>query len=133
MKVKYTYPAIFEPAEEGGYLVDFPDIPSCYTEGDTMEEALSMAKDCLEMMLVHYEDENIPVPSPSDSRSIKTEHVVSYVLADTGEWRRLVDNRAVKKTLSIPAWLNAKAEKAAINFSQTLQEALAGKLHVSLA
>ena len=131
--MKYTYPAIFEPAEEGGYLVDFPDIPSCYTEGDTMEEALSMAKDCLEMMLVHYEDENIPVPSPSDSRSIKTEHVVSYVLADTDEWRRLVDNRAVKKTLSIPAWLNAKAEKAAINFSQTLQEALAGKLHVSLA
>ena len=55
-----------------------------------------------------------------------------YVLADTNEWRREFDSRAVKKTLSIPSWLNSMAERAAINFSQTLQEALCQKLGVSL-
>lgn len=122
--MKYTYPAIFEPAEEGGYLVDFPDIKGCFTDGDDMADALYMAKDCLEMMLVHYEDEGLPIPPPSDARSIQTPHIVSLVLADTDEWRRTMDNRAVKKNCTIPAWLNARAEKAGVNFSQVLQDSL---------
>ncbi len=129
--MKYTYPAIFETGEEGEIEVSFPDIKGCFTYGDDMADALEMAKDCLEMMLVHYEDEKLPIPSASDSRSIKTNGIVSLVLADTDEWRRQFDNRAVKKNCTIPAWLNSKAEKAGVNFSQVLQDALKKILNVS--
>ena len=121
--MKYVYPAIFEP-DEDKIGVSFPDVPGCFTFGDDMADAIEMAQDCLEMMLVHYEDEGLAVPAPSDAKGVRTEHTVSLVLADTDEWRRQMDNRAIKKTLSIPSWLNSKAEKAGVNFSQVLQDAL---------
>lgn len=122
--MKYVYPAIFERAEEGGYNVTVPDIPGTFTQGDDMADAILMAEDAIAMMLADYEDEQKPVPAPSSIDAIKTEGIVSLVRADTDEWRRLVDNRAVKKTLSIPGWLNSRAEKAGVNFSQVLQDAL---------
>lgn len=128
----YVYPVIFEEAEEGGYVVTVPDIPCCFTQGDDMADAIFMAEDVIAMMLADYEDRGEAVPTPSKIEDIKTSGVVSLVRADTDEWRKLVDNKAVKKTLSIPSWLNRKAEKAAINFSQTLQDALCQKLGVSL-
>lgn len=129
--MKYTYPVIFEPAEEGGFIVSVPDISGCFTEGDSMAEAMEMAKDALETMLVHYEDNKKDIPPASDIKSIKTDFIVSYILADTDEWRRQFDNRAVKKNCTIPAWLNYKAEKASVNFSQVLQDALKKILGVS--
>lgn len=129
--MKYTYPVIFEPAEEGGFIVSVPDVSGCFTDGETMTEAMEMAKDALEMMLVHYEDNKMQIPPASDIKSIKTDFIVSYVLADTDEWRKQFDNRAVKKNCTIPAWLNYKAEKASINFSQVLQDALKKILGVS--
>ena len=126
--MKYVYPAIFEEAEEGGYNVTVPDIPGAFTCGDDMAEAIFMAEDVIAMMLADYEDEKKAVPIPSKISDIKTDGIVSLVRADTDEWRKLVDNKAVKKTLSIPSWLNSKAEKAGLNFSQTLQEALVAKL-----
>lgn len=128
----YVYPVIFEEAEEGGYVVTVPDIPCCFTQGDDMADAIFMAEDVIAMMLADYEDRGEAVPTPSKIEDIKTSGVVSLVRADTDEWRKLVDNKAVKKTLSIPSWLNKKAERAAINFSQTLQDALCQKLGVSL-
>lgn len=128
--MKYTYPAIFEP-DEGKIGVEFPDVKGCITYGDDMADALEMAKDCLDMMLAHYEDEGLAIPPASDIRTIQTPHVVSYVLADTDEWRRQMDSRAVKKTLTLPGWLNSKAEKAGVNFSQVLQDALKKLLNVS--
>lgn len=130
--MKYVYPVIFEDAEEGGYVVTVPDIPCCFTQGEDMADAIFMAEDVLAMMLAEYEDEGKPVPTPSKIEDVKTTGIVSLVRADTDEWRKLVDNKAVKKTLSIPGWLNRKAERAAINFSQTLQDALCQKLGVSL-
>lgn len=130
--MKYVYPVIFEDAEEGGYVVTVPDIPCCFTQGDDMADAIFMAEDVIAMMLAEYEDEGKPVPTPSKIEDVKTTGIVSLVRADTDEWRKLVDNKAVKKTLSIPGWLNRKAERAAINFSQTLQDALCQKLGVSL-
>lgn len=129
--MKYTYPVIFEPAEEGGFIVSVPDVSGCFTDGETMTEAMEMAKDALEMMLVHYENNKMPIHPASDIKSIKTDFIVSYVLADTDEWRKQFDNRAVKKNCTIPAWLNYKAEKASINFSQVLQDALKKILGVS--
>lgn len=130
--MKYVYPVIFEDAEEGGYVVTVPDIPCCFTQGEDMADAIFMAEDVIAMMLAEYEDEGKPVPAPSKIEDVKTSGIVSLVRADTDEWRKLVDNKAVKKTLSIPGWLNRKAERAAINFSQTLQDALCQKLGVSL-
>ena len=89
-----------------------------------MADAIFMAEDVIAMMLADYEDEGKPVPVPSSINDIKTSGVVSLVRADTDEWRKLVDNKAIKKTLSIPSWLNSRAEKAGVNFSQVLQDAL---------
>lgn len=132
--MKYVYPAVFEEAEEGGYIVTVPDVPCAFTQGDDMADAIFMAEDVLAMMLADYEDSKKTIPPVSDIKEMeKTANgVVSYVMADTDEWRKSVDNRAIKKTLSIPSWLNKKAEKASINFSQTLQEALCQKLGVAM-
>lgn len=132
--MKYVYPVVFEPAEEGGYVVTVPDIPSTFTQGDNMADAIFMAQDVIAMMLSFYEDEGKPVPEPSDIKEVEktTDGIVSLVMADTDEWRKSVDSKAVKKTLSIPSWLNKKAEKASINFSQTLQDALCQKLGVAM-
>ena len=129
--MKYVYPAIFVE-DDGKIGVDIPDIKGCHTFGDNLTEAMEMAKDALEMMLVSYEDDNQDIPAPSKIKDIKANGFVSYVLADTDEWRREFDSKAVKKTLSIPSWLNFRAERADINFSQTLKEALCQKLGVSL-
>ncbi len=129
MLMKYVYPAIFEPAKEGGYIVSVPDIEGCFTEGDTLAEAMAMAQDAIAMMMVYYEDNNKKIPLSSSINDIdKTKGIVSYVLADTDQWRKTFDNKAVKKTLSIPSWLNTKALNAGLNFSQVLQEALIERL-----
>jgi predicted RNase H-like HicB family nuclease len=129
--MKYVYPAIFVE-DDGKIGVDFPDIKGCHTFGDNLAEAMEMAKDVLEMMLASYEDDGQILPAPSRFEDIKTSGFISYVLADTNEWRREFDSKAIKKTLSIPSWLNFRAERADINFSQTLKEALCQKLGVSL-
>jgi len=125
--MKYVYPAIFEN-DDGKIGVSVPDIPGCFTFGDDMAEALLMAEDAIAMMLVQYENEGQSVPVASSISDIKTDGIVSLVLADTEKWRKQFDNRAVKKTLTIPSWLNGLAEKEGLNFSQVLQEALQSKL-----
>ena len=128
--MRYVFPGVFEPSEEGGYVVSIPDIEGCFTEGNTLAEALYMAQDALAMMLVYYEDHGMNVPEPSDLDKIDVSEgsIVTLVLADTDQWRKVFDNKAVKKTLSIPSWLNTKATNAGFNFSQVLQEALIAKL-----
>ena len=128
--MKYVFPAVFEK-DEDKISVRVPDVKGCITLGDDMADAMEMAKDALEMMLVHFEDHGEPIPSASDIKAIETRGVVSYVLADTDEWRKSMDNKAVKKTLSIPNWLNVKAETAGVNFSQVLQEALKQRLNIA--
>ena len=129
--MKYIYPAVFSE-DDGKIGVDVPDIKGCHTFGDNMIEAFEMARDAIEMMLVSFEDDNQDIPVPSKINDIKTDGYVSYVLADTDRWRKEFDNKAIKKTLSIPRWLNFKAEKAEINFSQTLKEALCQKLGLAI-
>lgn len=129
--MKYVYPVVFEE-DEGKIGVTVPDIPSTYTFGDDMADAIFMAQDVIAMMLADYEDSGKTIPEPSKIEDIKTDGIVSLVVADTDEWRKLVDNKAIKKTLTIPSWLNKKAEKAAVNFSQVLQDALCQKLGVTL-
>ncbi|MBQ1659371.1 MAG: type II toxin-antitoxin system HicB family antitoxin [Clostridia bacterium] len=129
---KYVYPAIFTKEAEGGYSVSFPDVKGCYTQGETLTEALEMAEDALGLMLCTYEDKKIEIAVPTDIHDIHVEsnQTVSLVLCDTVKIRKEIDNRAVKKTLSIPQWLNTMAEERNINFSQILQKALKAELNI---
>lgn len=129
---KYVYPAIFTPEEEGGYSVFFPDLESCYTCGNDLQDAMFMANDVLAFVLYDYETEGRKIPAPSKAEDIQKEgnDFVNYVACDTVEYARMHDNRAVKKTLTIPQWLNDAALRYNINFSQVLQEALMEKVGV---
>ena len=126
----YIYPAIFEPSEAGGYCITFPDLPGCITEGDTLDEAMYMAKDALELYLFNLEDEDeeIPVPSAPESIETKNHTFVVPVKAYMPLIREELANKSVKKTLTIPYWLNKAAESSHINFSQVLQFALKERL-----
>ena len=128
--MKYAYPAIFEP-DEDKIAVSFPDIECCFTFGDDMADAILMGEDVLAMTLAYFEDEGKPIPPPSKISDISTPHTVSFVRADTDAWRKEVDDAAVRKNCTIPNWLNKKAEKAGVNFSQVLQDALKKLLNVS--
>lgn len=130
--MKYVYPAVFTPEESGLYAVDFPDLKNCFTSGKGLPEAMEMAQDVLCMTLYDMEQAEQAIPPVSDISSVAHEanEFVSLVACDTLEYRKLHASAAVKKTLSIPAWLNAMAEKQGVNFSQVLQEALKEKLHV---
>lgn len=129
---RYVYPALFVPAEEGGYAVEFPDIEGCYSQGETLSEAIEMAEDALCLMLYDAEEAGREIPIPSDISDIKAdkESVVSYVHCDTMEYRKYFVNKSVKKTLTIPLWLNTMAERNEINFSELLQTALKQELGI---
>lgn len=130
---RYTYPAIFSKESDGAYSVLFPDLEGCYTCGDNLGDALYMASDVLAFTLYDYEKNHREIPKPSDSKKIKTNRnqFVNFVTCDTLEYQRRNSNKAVKKTLSIPEWLDAAATAAGINFSQTLQDALKEKIGVA--
>jgi len=130
---KYVYPAIFSPSEDGGFTVSFPDVSGCYTEGDTLAEAIEQAKDALCLMLYDLEEREEAIPVPTSINDVTTEKndIVSLVACDTLEYRKFFDKKAVKKTLTIPNWLNTMAERSDINFSAALQEALIEKLHIN--
>lgn len=127
---KYVYPAVFTKEESGLYSIEFPDIPGCYTQGDDIVDGMAMAEDVLALMLYQYETDGTSIPAPSKIEDIKApdKAFVTYISADTMHYRKKFDSKAVKKTLTIPAWMNEDATALGLNFSQILQEALAQKL-----
>ena len=131
--MKYAYTAVFTPEENGAFSVHFPDLPGCYTSGDNMPDTVYMAQDALCLWLYDMEQDRKPIPPAGNPRDIKTEEneFTSVVAVDTETYRRFYENKSVKKTLSIPMWLNDKAERANVNFSQTLQKALKMELQVA--
>lgn len=128
--MKYVYPAIFTPLPTGEYDVRIPNLPGCITCGKDLVDAIEMAEDATAMWLCDAEDNQESIPAPSEELSVAEPQFISLIVADTDAYRKENDNRAVKKTLTIPSWLNFKAEKANINFSQTLQNALIKELGV---
>lgn len=126
--MKYVYPAIFTE-ENGQYLVSVPDLSGCHTFGGDLTEAIEMVRDAMAMWLCIAEDKKEEIPKPS--LSLKADNgIVSFVDVDTVVYRKMNDNKAVKKTLSIPSWLNAQAELSGINFSNVLQNALIEQLNI---
>lgn len=129
---KYIYPAIFTQEKNGLYSVAFPDLQGCYTQGESLNDAYEMAQDVLCLCLYELEQSNVTTPTPTNANDINhlQNEIVSLVSVDTLEYRRFYDNKAVKKTLTIPSWLNDMAEHEEINFSYVLQTALKEKLNV---
>lgn len=129
---KYTFPAVFTPEEEGGYSIRFPDIECCCTSAETLTEGMDNANDVLTLMLYDMEETNRTIPNASDIKDIKTEgkEFTTLVCCDTVEYRKFFNSKTVKKTLSIPAWLNTLAEREGINFSAVLQKALKAELNI---
>lgn len=130
---KLFYPALFHKAEEGGFWISFPDLPECLTQGDDMAQAYEMAVDALGLALVCREKESQPIPVASDPTAILPEpdSFLAVIEFDMLAYKKRTDSRAVKKTLSIPSWLNDAATTAGLNFSQVLQDALKAQLHIN--
>lgn len=124
-KDRYIYPAVFHYAEDG-ISIEFPDLPGCLSCGYTTEEALSMAKEALELHLYGMEKDGDPIPEPSELTDIELQSNERIVLIEVymPPVRDEQENKAVKKTLTVPKWLNDIAEKEKINFSQVLQTGL---------
>lgn len=126
--MKLVYPAVFTPYEDdsGGYSVTFPDLPGCVTGGDDMAEALLMAVDAASgWILTELEDGN-KIPKASEYKDIHRDNneLVSLVALDMDAYSAKYGSKAVKKTLTIPAWLNTFVEEQGISCSKVLQEAL---------
>lgn len=131
---KLFYPAIFHTAEEGGFWITFPDIPECMTQGDDMQQAYEMAVDALGLALSSRKEEKleIPVPSAPHQIAISANEYCVVIEFDMLAYQKRTNSKAVKKTLTIPEWLNEEAVTLGINFSQVLQEALMQKIGAKL-
>lgn len=127
--MKLAYPIILTPYEDhnGGYVVEVPDLPGCVTGGDNIAEALLMAQDAASGWVLTELEAGRPAPTPSDPRSIKMEDptsTVSMVALDMDAYAAQYGGKAVRKNVTIPAWLDTWAQKAGINYSGMLRNAL---------
>lgn len=121
----FVYPAIFHK-EEDAYWVEFPDLDGCHTYGASIAETMEAAQEALAAYLLTLLEQGSPIVSPSDISSIHVDNgFSSLVSCDINQYK---DTKAVKKTLTIPSWLNDRAVSMGVNFSQVLQEALISKI-----
>lgn len=130
--MKYIYPAIFTKTSTG-YIVEFPDLSGCFTQGKNFLEAFKMAEEVLSEYIIILENDKIEIPNSSlvEDISLKDDEVVNLISIDTIKYRREVSqNKVVKKTLTIPAWLNQIALNKNINFSLVLKKALIEELNL---
>ena len=131
LKNDYIFPALFT-YDADGITVEFPDLPGAITAGDTEDEALLMAKECLELHLYGMEEDKDEIPNAS--HIINIEHnknqAIVVIKANMRATRDEMNNKAVKKTLTIPKWLNDEAMNKKINFSAILKEALKDELGI---
>ena len=129
LKKKIFYPVIFEP-EEVGVAVYVPDIPGCITRGDSLEEALDNVQDAIGLILQGKSPNDFPLASPPNRIKLDNQQFVMMVAFDKLAFDRKYNAKAVKKTLSIPAWLNNLALEQNVNFSNLLQKALIEELGI---
>lgn len=131
--MKETYPIILTP-DSNDYIVYIPDF-SINTQGNNLTEAIQMARDAIGLMGIDMEDDKKQLPKPSSikdiSFNIKDDEIVTLVDVDFSEYRRKNDLKTVKKNCTIPSWLNFEAEKAGVNFSAVLQNALKNELNIT--
>lgn len=132
---KYYYPAVFHQAEsQTGFWVSFPDLDGCITQGSSLEEAVNMAVEALGLYVETLQkdlDKELPVASmPGKITLDKESDFVMMIEYDPIAYAKKNSNKSVKKTLTIPEWLNELAENRNINFSKLLQKALIKELEI---
>lgn len=126
----YAFPA-FLYYDDDGISIEFPDLPGCFPCADTTEDAFRNAREALGLHLFGMEQDGEPIPAPTPIQQLSPEDgaVVSMVEVFMPAVRERMNTKMVKKTLTIPAWLNALALENGVNFSQVLQDALKSRLH----
>ena len=131
MKDRYSFIAVFD-VEDDGISVEFPDLPGCLPCAETMEEALKNAQEALGLHLWGLEQDNEEIPEPTPIQNIKLEknQVPAVIEVFMPSFRDKLNNRFVKKTLSLPAWLADMADKDGVNCSKVFQNALIDYLGV---
>ena len=129
---KLLYPAIFHREEVGGYSVDFPDLLGCVTEGDNLQEAMTMAEDALGIYLYTLKEDKKEIPAASDPADIKAgeNEFVAVISYDEIEYLKRTDDHAIRKNCTIPAWMDTLARENNLNFSQLLQNAIRRELNI---
>lgn len=132
MKDRYSFIAIFNMADDG-ISIEFPDLPGCLPCADTLDEAVKNAREALGLHLWGMEQDNEPIPEPTPMNVIKlSENDVPAVIdVFMPAFRDKLNNRFVKKTLSLPAWLADLADKDGVNCSKIFQNALIEYLGVN--
>ena len=135
--MRNVYPVFFTKTADA-ILVEVPDL-DILTEGTNMNDAIEMARDAIELKCISLEDSKEEIPNPSElckldirigTFSKEGDTVISFVDIDTTEYRRKIDTRTVRRNVALPSWLNYEAEKAGVNVSRILQEALIGVLNL---
>lgn len=120
---EYVYPAVFHSNEDGSYTITYPDLPGCISEGKTLANAMYMAQSALTQWIEYLAGKKQEIPQASNMQSIEAEpdEFVNLIRADVRE------NRAVKRTVSIPKWMDDKVADAGLSLSRVLQDALLQK------
>ena len=134
--MNYIYPAIFYPEDDGRYSVIFPDLNDLATYGDTLADAFAMAQEACGLYLFTSLRDGDPLPTPTPIKAVKKNEdsaLVNLICVNLDEYAREYDDKAVKKTLTIPAWLNTACENYGINYSKVLRDALISKLQAQQA
>lgn len=139
--MKQVYPT-FIAEYNGDFLAYVPDM-DIYTEGKSIADAIGMARDAIGLKGIDYEDDGkeLPIPSNADMAMEKAKEdteifdystgILTFVDIDFSEYRKRMDNKTVRRNVTLPNWLNVEAEKAHINVSRVLQDALMAKLNVT--
>lgn len=130
--MKAIYPVLFTPLTEGGYMAYVPDL-DINTQGESLVEAIEMARDAIGIVGISLEDMGKPLPEPTQITKVKpvrADDIVTLVDINFSDYRRKNDMRTVRRNVSLPNYLNDMGERAGLNFSQILQDGLRQRLGV---
>lgn len=133
--MKLVYPAVFSPLEESeGYCVTFPDLPGCVTQGANLADAITMAADAASGWVLDELEDGNRAPASSNPKEIALENkedFINLIVLDIDAYAEKYGQKAVRKNCTLPAWLNTAAEKANVNYSLILQDALMQQLGIN--
>lgn len=124
--MKLLYPAIFTPDEDCGYTVVFPDLPGCFTEGDDLIEAIEMATDaaCGWILGEIEEGNSYPAPSSLEEVDVPKDSIVNLLVLDMDSYAEKYGTKAVRRNITIPAWLDTYVQKNGLSLSRVVQDNL---------
>lgn len=130
--MKYIYTAVFSTGDDGKVYARVPDLPGCISTGKNLQDAINQISDAAAGWLTVAEDEGLPIYEPTSQKDIPHESndELTFIQIDTIAYRALTDTRAVRKNVSLPAWMATLVEKQGINCSQILQDALRNHLGI---